>query len=159
MHVSDPLHPGFFILRTYALWNKNRILLVTMLSIFFVSPNPRTIPKLVVYTSARFFLQYPSALASPLWSPQHVFALTFPLAFHHHWNILFTFTDATSPIPGIPGCYHSSTGFRLFIPFLLLSVFELGGWPGTHIYKIRADRCSPQDSWYSRSYAPYRAGG
>ncbi|KAG2038798.1 hypothetical protein BDR03DRAFT_953583 [Suillus americanus] len=27
----------FFILRTYALWNKNRILLVAMLSAFFVS--------------------------------------------------------------------------------------------------------------------------
>ncbi|KAG2130797.1 uncharacterized protein EDB93DRAFT_1263240 [Suillus bovinus] len=33
---------------------------------------------------------------------------------------------ATSAIPGITGCYESSTSFWLFIPFLLLSVFELG---------------------------------
>ncbi|KAG2353728.1 hypothetical protein BDR07DRAFT_1614725 [Suillus spraguei] len=33
---------------------------------------------------------------------------------------------ATSAIPGITGCYQSSTSFRLFVPFLLLSVFELG---------------------------------
>jgi hypothetical protein len=33
---------------------------------------------------------------------------------------------ATSAIPGITGCYHSSTSFRLFIPFLLLAGFELG---------------------------------
>ncbi|KAG1839704.1 hypothetical protein C8R48DRAFT_679760 [Suillus tomentosus] len=38
--------------------------------------------------------------------------------------------DATSPIPGIPGCYQSSTSFWYFIPFLLLSVFELGGTGG-----------------------------
>ncbi|KAG1803260.1 hypothetical protein EV424DRAFT_1544930 [Suillus variegatus] len=32
---SDSIHPGFFILRTYVLWNKNRILLAAMLSTFF----------------------------------------------------------------------------------------------------------------------------
>jgi hypothetical protein len=35
--VSILIHLVFFILRTYALWNKNRILLISMLSIFFVS--------------------------------------------------------------------------------------------------------------------------
>ncbi|KAG1854035.1 hypothetical protein C8R48DRAFT_322290 [Suillus tomentosus] len=33
---------------------------------------------------------------------------------------------ATSAIPGITGCYQSSTSLQYFIPFLLLSVFELG---------------------------------
>jgi hypothetical protein len=37
MCVSDLIHPGFFILRIYALWNKNRNLLAAMLSVFFVS--------------------------------------------------------------------------------------------------------------------------
>jgi hypothetical protein len=35
--VSDLIHPGFFILRTYALWNNSRIMLAVMLSTFFVS--------------------------------------------------------------------------------------------------------------------------
>ncbi|KAG2114332.1 uncharacterized protein F5147DRAFT_650110 [Suillus discolor] len=47
------------------------------------------------------------------------------LAFQDNSNILSTFTDATSTIPGITRCYRSSTSYRLFIPFLLLSVFEL----------------------------------
>lgn len=33
---------------------------------------------------------------------------------------------STSAIPGITGCYRSSTSFMLFIPFLLLFVFGLG---------------------------------
>jgi len=33
---------------------------------------------------------------------------------------------ATSAIPGITGCYQSSTSDRIFIPFLLFSVFGLG---------------------------------
>ncbi|KAG1895649.1 uncharacterized protein F5891DRAFT_1193981 [Suillus fuscotomentosus] len=35
MRGSDSIHPGFFILRTYVLWNKNRILFAAMLSTFF----------------------------------------------------------------------------------------------------------------------------
>lgn len=31
------IRPGFFVLRTYALWSNNRIVLVAMLSTFFVS--------------------------------------------------------------------------------------------------------------------------
>ncbi|KAG2054113.1 hypothetical protein BDR06DRAFT_1008067 [Suillus hirtellus] len=33
---------------------------------------------------------------------------------------------ATSAIPGITGCYRGSTSLQYFMPFLLLSVFELG---------------------------------
>ncbi|KAG1899683.1 uncharacterized protein F5891DRAFT_1189490 [Suillus fuscotomentosus] len=95
---------SFFILRTYVLWNRSRILLVAILFTSF----------------------HPSALSSPLASPQHVVALTFPLAFHDHLNILFPFADTTSAIPGITGCYRNSTSFQYVIAFLFLSVFELG---------------------------------
>ncbi|KAG2139586.1 uncharacterized protein EDB93DRAFT_696544 [Suillus bovinus] len=33
---------------------------------------------------------------------------------------------ATSAVPGITGCYRKSSNYRLFIPFILLFVFELG---------------------------------
>jgi hypothetical protein len=39
MCVSDLIHPGLFILRTYVVWNKNRMLLAATLSTFFVSSN------------------------------------------------------------------------------------------------------------------------
>ncbi|KAG1807882.1 hypothetical protein EV424DRAFT_223995 [Suillus variegatus] len=78
---------SFFIIRTYVLWNKNRILLVAILSTFFT------------FLVASFSI---------------VFATGVPAAY------------ATSAIPGITGCYQSSTSFQYFIPFLLLSVFELG---------------------------------
>ncbi|KAG1793578.1 hypothetical protein EV424DRAFT_1452049 [Suillus variegatus] len=77
----------FFILRTYVLWNKNKILLVAMLFTF------------VSFLIASFGV---------------AFATTVPAAY------------VTSTIPGITGCYRSSTSYQLFIPFLLLSVFELG---------------------------------
>ncbi|KAG1905313.1 uncharacterized protein F5891DRAFT_1183251 [Suillus fuscotomentosus] len=51
----------FFILRTYALWNRNRFLLVAMLLTLF----------LVVDVSARLFSELPLALLSPLPSLQH----------------------------------------------------------------------------------------
>ncbi|KAG2068181.1 hypothetical protein BDR04DRAFT_787217 [Suillus decipiens] len=77
----------FFILRTYVLWNKNRILLIAMLSTFFI------------FLVACFVFAFTSTVPA---------------------------TYTTSAIPGIAGCYQSSTNFRLFIPFLLLTVFELG---------------------------------
>jgi hypothetical protein len=46
--VSDPIHTGFFVLRTYALWNNNRILLKAMLSTLFVSSTPSTHPSLIL---------------------------------------------------------------------------------------------------------------
>ncbi|KAG2367131.1 hypothetical protein BDR07DRAFT_1394448 [Suillus spraguei] len=45
-------------------------------------------------------------------------------------SIVFTITVpatySTSAIPGITGCYPSSTSFQLFIPFLLFAMFSLG---------------------------------
>lgn len=38
--ASDLIPPGFFVLRTYALWNSNRIVLVAILSTLFASPMP-----------------------------------------------------------------------------------------------------------------------
>ncbi|KAG2130790.1 uncharacterized protein EDB93DRAFT_1255765 [Suillus bovinus] len=87
MRASDPTRSGFFILRTYVLWNRNRILLAAMLSTLFA------------FLVASFCI---------------TFDTTVPAAY------------TTSAIPGITGCYRSSTSYQLFIPFLLSSVFELG---------------------------------
>ncbi|KAG1897880.1 uncharacterized protein F5891DRAFT_1174483 [Suillus fuscotomentosus] len=76
----------FFILRTYVLWDKNRILLAVMLS------------TLLSFLVASFII---------------VFAIGIPAEY------------ATSPIPGITGCYRSSTSFLYFILFLILAVFQL----------------------------------
>ncbi|KAG2121874.1 hypothetical protein DEU56DRAFT_90942 [Suillus clintonianus] len=35
IRAPDPIHPVFFVLRTYALWNKNRMILVVMSSTLF----------------------------------------------------------------------------------------------------------------------------
>jgi hypothetical protein len=77
----------FFILRTYALWNKNRNLLAAILSVFFT------------FLAASFIIDFTASVPAEY---------------------------ATSAIPGITGCYNSSTSFQLFIQFLLLSVFQLG---------------------------------
>jgi hypothetical protein len=42
--ASDLIPQGFFVLRTYALWNSNRIVLVAMLSTLLVSPMPSIHP-------------------------------------------------------------------------------------------------------------------
>ncbi|OJA10094.1 hypothetical protein AZE42_11611 [Rhizopogon vesiculosus] len=75
---------SFFIIRTYVLWNKSRIVLAVVLT---------------------------TSLVSPMRSPYHKLLATAPFE--------------TSVIPGITGCYQSSGGFDLFIPFLLLFVLEL----------------------------------
>ncbi|KAG1895636.1 uncharacterized protein F5891DRAFT_655300 [Suillus fuscotomentosus] len=31
MHIADPIYPGFFIIRTYVFWNRNKILLAAIL--------------------------------------------------------------------------------------------------------------------------------
>ncbi|KAG2351949.1 hypothetical protein BDR07DRAFT_1440545, partial [Suillus spraguei] len=41
----------------------------------------------------------------------------------YHSHSLSIFTDKTSTIPGITGCY---TSYNLFVPFLLLFIIELG---------------------------------
>ncbi|KAG2068173.1 hypothetical protein BDR04DRAFT_1143939 [Suillus decipiens] len=95
----------FFVLRTYVLWNKNRILLAAMFSTSFVSSQSTHYTK-----------------ASGRCISQAFFVV----------SLAFAITDSvpaayvTSAIPGIPGCYRSSTSSGLFIPFLLLTVFELG---------------------------------
>ncbi|KAG2127089.1 hypothetical protein BD769DRAFT_1387972, partial [Suillus cothurnatus] len=80
--MFDNINTGFFILRTYALWNKNRILLAAMLS------------------------------------------------------------TLSRAIPGITGCYYSSTSFQFFIPFLLLAGFELELAGTLKPSQTYSDRCS-----------------
>ncbi|KAG1883966.1 hypothetical protein F4604DRAFT_230848 [Suillus subluteus] len=99
--VSVMCSEFFFILRTYTLWNKNRILLVAMLSTFFT------------FIVASFGVEFTAIV---------------PAAY------------VTSAIPGITGCYHSSTSFQFFIPFLLLSVFQLGLVMLTLIRAVRSWR-------------------
>ncbi|KAG1794587.1 uncharacterized protein HD556DRAFT_1527034 [Suillus plorans] len=105
MCLSDLIHPVFFILRTYVLWHKNIILLTAMLSTFFVS------------SQSNHHTQ-----ASGRCISQIVLATAFSIAFTTGVPAAY----ATSGVPGITGCYQSSTSFQYFIPFLLLSVFELG---------------------------------
>jgi len=42
--IAHPIHQGFFVLRTYVLWKNNKIVVVCMLSIAFVSLMPSTHP-------------------------------------------------------------------------------------------------------------------
>lgn len=77
----------FFILRTYALWNNNRIVLAVMLSTFFT------------FAIASIGVTFASTVPSPA---------------------------ATSAMPGITACYQSSINIPFFIPFILLSIFQLG---------------------------------
>ncbi|KAG1883999.1 hypothetical protein F4604DRAFT_231624 [Suillus subluteus] len=102
--VSAVCSEGFFVLRTYALWNNNRILLAAMLI---------TIPTFVGASIGIAFTTNAPA------------------------------TYAISAIPGIVGCYQSSTSFRLFIPFLLLSAFELGLMMLTLMRAIQSWRRTP----------------
>ncbi|KAG1794621.1 uncharacterized protein HD556DRAFT_1527049 [Suillus plorans] len=94
----------FFILRTCALWNNNRILLAAILVTAFT------------------FLGASIGIT---------FATTAPA------------TYAISAIPGITGCYQSSSSLQLFIPFLLLCAFELGLMTLTLIRAIQSWRQNP----------------
>ncbi|KAG2108840.1 hypothetical protein BD769DRAFT_1392651 [Suillus cothurnatus] len=89
----------FFILRIYALWNKNRNLLAAMLS--------KCISQAFVIASLIIY-----------------FTASVPMA------------DMTGAIPDTTGCYNStsSTSFQLFIKFLLLPVFQLGGIRDPYIH-------------------------
>ncbi|KAG2127073.1 hypothetical protein BD769DRAFT_1668214 [Suillus cothurnatus] len=111
----------FFILRVYVLWNKNRILLAAMLSTFFVSSQ---------------FTHHTEA--SGRCTSQTLLVVSFSIAF----TTTVPAAYATSAIPGIAGCYQSSTSFRFFIPFLLLSVFQLGLMVLTIIHAIQSWRMS-----------------
>ncbi|KAG1835987.1 hypothetical protein DFJ58DRAFT_192363 [Suillus subalutaceus] len=105
MCVSVLIPLVFFILRTYALWNKNRILLVVMLSTFFVSSQSTRHTQASGRCISQTFVGASIGVA---------FATIAPAAM------------ATSVIPGITGCYRSSSNLPLLVPILLLSVFELG---------------------------------
>ncbi|KAG2079167.1 hypothetical protein BDR04DRAFT_23420 [Suillus decipiens] len=83
--ISFIFSESFFVLRTYALWNNNKIVLVTTLSALFA-----------VFLSYIFVLLFDSDVTTP------------------------------SAFPGMPGCYWSSQGVRLFLPFVLVFVFQLG---------------------------------
>ncbi|KAG1739475.1 uncharacterized protein EDB91DRAFT_387173 [Suillus paluster] len=102
--ISVPCSGSFFVLRTLALWNGNRIVLVAMLFTalaFFAASIGTSFKTLTSSNGSRFHL------------PPPLFTY-----------ILSTSTVVTSVIPGITGCYHTSDS--LFIPYLLLFVFQLG---------------------------------
>ncbi|KAG1835767.1 hypothetical protein DFJ58DRAFT_820585 [Suillus subalutaceus] len=81
------IHPVFFVLRTYALWNNNRTVLIAMLSAFFAV----TVASVVV-----------------------------------DFATVDTSLVTISAIPGIHGCYRSSSFVRVSIMFILLLAFQLG---------------------------------
>ncbi|KAG2357617.1 hypothetical protein BDR07DRAFT_1612419 [Suillus spraguei] len=95
---------AFFVLRTCALWNNNKILIAVMLSTFLVSFQSTHYTKASGRCISQTFVGASIGVS---------FTTTGPAAY------------ATSAIPGITGCYQSSTSLRLFIPFLLLSAFEM----------------------------------
>ncbi|KAG1899651.1 uncharacterized protein F5891DRAFT_390531 [Suillus fuscotomentosus] len=112
----------FFILRTYALWDRNRILLAAILGTFFVS-----------FQSTR------QTQASGRSISQSFLAASISITVDTTVSAAY----ATSPIPGITGCYQSSTSDRIFIPFLLFSVFGLGLMILTLIRAIQSWRRHP----------------
>ncbi|KAG2359704.1 hypothetical protein BDR07DRAFT_1462402 [Suillus spraguei] len=103
--ISCVSSESLFILRTCALWNNNRILLVAMLITFLTF--------IGVSASVTFSTTAASA------------------------------TYATSPVPGITGCYWSSGSVQLFIPYLLTSAFELGLMILTLIRAIQSWKTNP----------------
>ncbi|KAG1835981.1 hypothetical protein DFJ58DRAFT_917808, partial [Suillus subalutaceus] len=113
---------AYFALRTCALWNNDRILLTAVLSTFLVSSQSTHHTKASGKCISQTFIGASMGIA---------FTTTAPAAY------------AVSAIPGITGCYQSSTNFRLFIPFILLSAFELGLMTLTLIRAIQNWRTNP----------------
>ncbi|KAG2363210.1 hypothetical protein BDR07DRAFT_1460408 [Suillus spraguei] len=85
--ISVVCSESIFVVRTYALWNNNKKILVA------------TICTAIVFVIASINVDFTAIAAS------HV---------------------TTSAIPGITGCYRTSRGVQLSMPFLLLLIFELG---------------------------------
>ncbi|KAG1790747.1 hypothetical protein EV424DRAFT_1355198 [Suillus variegatus] len=100
------IYSSFFVLRTYALWNSNKIVLVAMLSALFA-----------------------------------VMASFIGICF----SAIVTSYVTTSAIPGITGCYRSSTRVQFFLPFLLLFTFQLGLVSLTLIRAVQTWRTSNSD--------------
>ncbi|KAG2069058.1 hypothetical protein BDR04DRAFT_725822 [Suillus decipiens] len=94
---------GFFILRTCALWNNNKILLAALLVAGLI---------IVGVSLGITFTTAPTAYA-------------------------------TSTIQGITGCYWSSGSLQLFIPYLLLSAFQLGIMILTLVRAIQSWQINP----------------
>ncbi|KAG1899686.1 uncharacterized protein F5891DRAFT_1278748, partial [Suillus fuscotomentosus] len=107
----------FFVSRTYVLWNKNRILLAAIVCTSFVS------------SKSTHNIQ-----ASGRCISQIVIVATFGIVFVTDVPAAY----ATSTIPGITGCYQSPSSYQLFIPFLLLSLFEMGLLILTLIHAIQS---------------------
>ncbi|KAG2137029.1 hypothetical protein DEU56DRAFT_353756 [Suillus clintonianus] len=93
----------FFVLRTYALWDKNRIVLAAMVSTYVAG--------IVASIGIRF--------------------ATIPTSY-----------VTTSAIPGITGCYRTSRSAEVFLPFLLMCVFQLGLISLTLICVVRSWRAT-----------------
>lgn len=159
MCVSDPIHPDFFVSRTYVLWNKNRILLAAIVCTSFVS------------SKSTHDIQ-----ASGRCISQIVIIATFGIVFVNDVPAACTFSNLPSEFHAIEtSCSISqmqlaqsreSQGATRVHPVTSFSYhffsFPCSKWVGSqeHIYaQARADLCSPQDSWSLRSYMPYRAGG
>ncbi|KAG2078742.1 hypothetical protein BDR04DRAFT_331494 [Suillus decipiens] len=93
----------FFVLRTCALWNSNRIILVAAVStLFAIIVSSMSIWYIVISTSHSSCSYLPPA------------------------NIDSTFAVTTSAVPGITGCSWGSRTIQYFMPFILLLVFQLG---------------------------------
>lgn len=103
----------FFILRTYVLWNRNKVVLGAMLSLM---PSPH--PTLLLHLIQAVVVAFGSILFSTNTSAPY----------------------ETSPIPGITGCYQSSGSVELFLPFVLLFALEFGLFSLTLIRVIHSWR-------------------
>ncbi|KAG1738228.1 hypothetical protein EDB19DRAFT_2025439 [Suillus lakei] len=92
----------FFILRTYVLWNSNKVVLTVMLS-----------------TSAVSCMQYRSFAMRTKYQAMTVGSAVVG------FSATATAPFETSSVTGSTGCYQSSDSGKLSVPFLLLVGFEL----------------------------------
>ncbi|KAG1803275.1 hypothetical protein EV424DRAFT_1351558 [Suillus variegatus] len=110
---------GFFIIRTYVFWNKNKILLAAILVTYLVSS------KSTHHTQA---------------SGKSISQLCLVGSVSIIIDTTVSAAYATIPIPGVTGCYQSSTSDQIFIPFVIFSVFGLGNQEHICVQ-------TPADSW------------
>ncbi|KAG2078744.1 hypothetical protein BDR04DRAFT_331887 [Suillus decipiens] len=111
----------FFVLRTYVLWSNNKLVLYAMLSILFA-------------VMASFVGIWFNAVAT---SRYCLCSRLSQLIFVYIHCALIVSTSAIPGIPGIPGCYRTSSNANLYLPFILLFVFQLGLVSLTLIRTIR----------------------
>ncbi|KAG1837107.1 hypothetical protein DFJ58DRAFT_156069 [Suillus subalutaceus] len=101
--ISLTCSEWFFVLRTYALWNRNRILLVAMLSALFA-----------IMVSCFIINSFTTVVTS-----YRLCSHLLPLLFA---RIHSTFIVVASTIPG---CHRGTGSFSFFVPFILMFVFQL----------------------------------